>query len=82
MKNNIETRLLIHILEDEIFISIGLSPSKNVDFLVIEKKRLDQRDKVNFKIYDITTWLTNNYNTHIAQYLTKEKAIRQLNLQS
>ena len=26
---------------------------------------------VNFKIYDVTTCLTNNYNTHIAQYLTK-----------
>ena len=28
---------------------------------------------VNFKIYDVTTWLTNNCNTHIAQYLTKER---------
>ena len=27
--------------------------------------------KVNFKIYDATNWLTNNYNTHTAQYLTK-----------
>ena len=25
----------------------------------------------NFKIYDVTTWLTNNYNAYIAQYLTK-----------
>ena len=24
---------------------------------------------VNFKFYNITSWLTNNYNTHIAQYL-------------
>ena len=23
------------------------------------------------KIYNVTTWLTNIYNTHIAQYLTK-----------
>ena len=29
-----------------------------------------QLDNVNFKIYDVTSWLTNNYNTHIAQYLT------------
>ena len=29
------------------------------------------RNKVNFKIYDITAWLTNNCNTHIAQYLNK-----------
>ena len=28
---------------------------------------------VNFKIHDVTTWLTNNCNTHIAQYLTKER---------
>ena len=27
------------------------------------------KEKVNFKIYDVTTWLTNNYNTYIAQYL-------------
>ena len=31
-------------------------------------KHLDKRDKVNFKIYDVTTWLTNNCNTHIVQY--------------
>ena len=24
-----------------------------------------------FKIYDVTTWLTNNYNTYITQYLMK-----------
>ena len=33
---------------------------------LIEKKR-----HANFKIYDVTIWLTNNDNTHIAQYLTK-----------
>ena len=27
--------------------------------------------KVNFKIHDITTWLTNNCNTHITQYFKK-----------
>ena len=26
---------------------------------------------VNFKIYDVTDWTTNIYNTHIAQYLKK-----------
>ena len=41
-----------------------------LDFLVIQKKRLDQKDKVNFKFYDVTTWLSNNYNTHFAQYRT------------
>ena len=34
-------------------------------------KRLDKKDKVNFKFYDVTAWLTNNCNTHIAQYLKK-----------
>ena len=42
-----------------------------LDFLVTQQKRLDQKDKVNLKIYDVTTWLTKNSNTHIAQYLTK-----------
>ena len=28
-------------------------------------------DKTNFKIYDVKTLSTNNYNTHITQYLTK-----------
>ena len=40
------------------------------DFLGMQKKRLDQKNKVNFEIYDITAWLTKNYNTPIAQYLT------------
>ena len=40
------------------------------DLLVMQKKPLDKKDKINFKIYDITTWLTNSCNTHIAQYLT------------
>ena len=31
-------------------------------------KRLDKKDKVNFRFYGITAWLTNNCNTHIAQY--------------
>ena len=34
-------------------------------------KRLDKKDKVNFKFYDVTAWLTNNCNTHILQYLEK-----------
>ena len=33
------------------------------------EKRLDEKVKVNSKIYDITYWTTNNYNTNIAQYL-------------
>ena len=34
-------------------------------------KALLKKDKVNFKIYDVTTWLTNNFNTHIDQYFKK-----------
>ena len=34
-------------------------------------KRLDKKDKVNFKFYDVTAWLTNSCNTHIVQSLNK-----------
>ena len=43
------------------------------------EKRLDQKNKVNFKIYDVTIWETNNCNTHISQHLGNQ-AIRQWNL--
>ena len=36
-------------------------------------KRLDWKDKVNFTFHDVTTWLTNNCNTHIAQNLEKQR---------
>ena len=29
------------------------------------------KDQVNFKIHVVTTWLTYDYNTHFAQYLTQ-----------
>ena len=35
------------------------------------EKWFDWKGKVNFKIYDVTNWETNNRNTHIAQYLKK-----------
>ena len=34
-------------------------------------KRFDQKDMDDFKIYDVTVWLTNNCNIHIVQYLEK-----------
>ena len=34
-------------------------------------KQFNKKAKVNFKIYDVTNWITNNYNTHIAQYLKR-----------
>ena len=35
------------------------------------EKRLDKKAMVNFKVYDVTDWTTNDHNTHIAQYLKK-----------
>ena len=29
--------------------------------------------EVTFKIYYFTSWLTNNYNTYVIQYLTKQR---------
>ena len=40
-------------------------------FLVMQSKRLNKNGKVNCKIYDVTIWLTNDYNTHVAPCLTK-----------
>ena len=37
------------------------------------EKQLDQKDKVNFKIYNATTWVTENCNTYVNQYLKKER---------
>ena len=31
-------------------------------------KRLDRKAMVNSKIYDVTNWIKNSYNTHIAKY--------------
>ena len=35
------------------------------------RKRFDKEAMVNFKIYVVRDWTTNNYNTHITQYLKK-----------
>ena len=42
-----------------------------LDFLVMQKNRLDQKDKFSFKIYDATASSSENCITHIVQYLTK-----------
>ena len=39
------------------------------DFFDYVQKQLDKEAKVNFKIYDVTYWTTNNYNPHIPQYI-------------
>ena len=36
-------------------------------------KRLDWKDKVNFKCYDVTAWLRHNCNILFAQYLEKQR---------
>ena len=41
------------------------------DFSVHIEKGLDKRANVNFTIYDVLNWDTNNYGTHIAQYFKK-----------
>ena len=41
------------------------------DFLVMLKQQLNYKDKVNFKIHDVTNWLKNNCNTHVARFLKK-----------
>ena len=35
------------------------------------EKRLDKKTMVNFKIHDVTDWITNVCNINIAQYLKK-----------
>ena len=40
-------------------------------FFVHVEKGLDSKYDIDFKIYDVTTWETNKWNTHIAQYLKK-----------
>ena len=42
-----------------------------LDILVAQKKRFNYENKISFKIFDATSWLTNNYNAHVAHYLTK-----------
>ena len=41
------------------------------DFFGHVKKWFPEKAKVNFKIYDIRDWTTNNYNRCIAQYPKK-----------
>ena len=57
------------------FTSKALSVLKIFRFLSLlfghALKRLDEKDQVNFKFYDVTAWLTNNCITHIVQYLEK-----------
>ena len=45
---------------------------KSLSWLFVHvTKRFDKIDKANFKFYEVTAWLLNNCNTHIAQYFQK-----------
>ena len=35
-------------------------------------KRLDKKVMIDFKVYDVTYWMTVNYNAHIMQYLKNQ----------
>ena len=35
------------------------------------EKRRNKKAKVNFEIYDVTNWTTNNFDTYIARYPKK-----------
>ena len=42
---------------------------KNAFYFILKEKRLDKKTKINFKIYDVTTWETKNYNIPITQHI-------------
>ena len=44
------------------------------DIFSHERTRLGRKAKVYFKIYDITNWEKDNFNTHIAQWLKKRQS--------
>ena len=45
--------------------------------LIHAGERLRKKAKINFKIFDVINWETNNYNIHIAFKSQEVKAIRQ-----
>ena len=62
-------------------LKVGLAPFKRVCFIYFNENSLKmiksafsfiiKKDQLIFKIYDVTVWLTNNYNTHIAECFMK-----------
>ena len=51
------------------------------DFLVMYQKGLIKKIEVNFKFCDVTAWLTNNCNTHIAQHFEMSDFVSHVCLQ-
>ena len=58
---------MLFISSSELFL---FSRYLNLTFWSCREKGLIKKGEVNFEIHDLTAWLTNNHNTHIAQYLT------------
>ena len=56
--------LLKHLFVLEIFTFLSL-------LFDYAEKRLDEKAMVNIKIFDVTDWATNNYNTYITQNIKK-----------
>ena len=52
-----------------------------LDFLAMYRKGLIKKIKVNFKFYDVTAWLTNNCDIHIAQYFEMSDFVSHVCLQ-
>ena len=61
----------VRILNKEIFYTIMFKTNLLYKYIKHHVGKHDKKTKINFKIYDITDWMTNNYNTYIAQYLKK-----------
>ena len=53
------------------FVSVSFKSICFFVYYLFKKREKRKKEMVNFKIYDVTTWLTNIDNTHIAQYLMK-----------
>ena len=60
--------MLKHLFVLEIFTFLSL-------LLGYAEKRLDEKAMVSIKIFDVTDWTTNNYNTHITQNIKKQRQI-------
>ena len=39
------------------------------------EKQLDEKAMINYKIYNVTDWTENDYNTHITQYFEKYRQL-------
>ena len=66
-------KMMIFFISSEKLFSFSRYLSFYHNLLVMQEKWLDQKVKVNSNIHDVTTQLTSSCNTHIAQYLSKQK---------